>query len=868
MERIVGTGNRLIEVNLSNQRVKNLSIAEEDRRAYIGGKGLGLRLLSKRLRPGINPLGEENWLIFMTGVLMGTGAPCSGRFSGLTKSPLTNIIMHGTCGGPFGLALKTAGYDGLLITGKAPAPVALIINASGVSFQSAEHLWGLDTRQTQVELITDRASGALVIGPAGEARVRYANIISGYRVLNRGGMGAVMGAKNLKAVVAHGGTCAIIPEDKQSFNEAVKSASACIGRNSTTSIVYPKFGTASHVGWSNKNHILPVKNFTAAHHSKASNISGEALSFTFKSHHQTCMSCGIKCGHATFTEAGTRRIVPDYDALAMLGPNLGIFDARRILTWNEICELLGMDAISTGAALAWSMEAGEKNLFDSPVAFESPEGISQTIEDIAYRKGLGDELANGTRYLAEQYGGDEFAMHVKGLEIGAYDPRGVWGQGLGYAVANQGGCHRSSALFALEAGLGLISPCSVQSKAEWVFFFENLYAAIHSLHFCQLTAFAYLMESSGISRIPKKMLKPAMKYFPLLSGHCVDIGIYIRFLNAVTGFNYSRKEFLTAGKRIHLLERWLNTKEGIGRKDDTLPPRFLNESRKDDPYSLTVPLEEMLGGYYALRKYDDRGVPTDEALASLGIIDECGPGLSEQKTAQTRKIKKNAVIQSEAAVYDDAEIKITEEHNAHDLAPSCKDDAERNTEAPPQGIDKKNQTGIQCRVVTPNQNVLRKFPIKLVLWCLGRSIQASYGVDKEIQKEIDGLPHGYIFAIEVIFTGYKAVIAKNSAGKPRFLGFHPQGVEADLIIQMKGVSISKDFFFLTKRNHQFFAEQRLVIRGDTAAACRVARIVSMTAIYLLPAKLARRMVRSYPSLSSKRRYWGRFLIMLNALIGI
>ena len=238
IKKIIGSSNRILEIDLKSEQVKELQVTDNDRKLYLGGKGLGLKLLFERLAPGIDPLGEANYLAFMMGVLMGTGAPCSGRFAALTKSPLTGIMLASSCGGPFGMAYKTAGYDGLLIIGKSEKPIYLEIDSNGVKFQDAAHLWGKDTVETQQALSSDRKDGVLAIGPAGENRVRYANIASGHRFLGRGGMGAVMGAKNLKAIVAHGGTYRILPHDPDKFKAVCKKATQYIKANKHTGDLY------------------------------------------------------------------------------------------------------------------------------------------------------------------------------------------------------------------------------------------------------------------------------------------------------------------------------------------------------------------------------------------------------------------------------------------------------------------------------------------------------------------------------------------------------------------------------------------------------------------------------------------------------
>ncbi len=242
MKEIIGTSNRILEVDLTRSKVDICEVKPRERRLYLGGKGLGLKLLYDRLRAGADPLGEENIIAFMPGVLMGTGAPCSGRFAAVTKSPLTGIMVASSCGGPFGMALKTAGWDGLLVRGKATTPTYLLITSEGVEFRDAGALWGLDTVATQSKLDEKRA-GMLVIGPAGENLVRFANIATGDRFLGRGGMGAVMGSKNLKAIVALGGAYKIIPVDQPAFDRLKRKATSYINRNRITGNLYRNYGT-------------------------------------------------------------------------------------------------------------------------------------------------------------------------------------------------------------------------------------------------------------------------------------------------------------------------------------------------------------------------------------------------------------------------------------------------------------------------------------------------------------------------------------------------------------------------------------------------------------------------------------------------
>lgn len=617
METISGCSNKILQVNLTDESVRIYTVTPEERALYLGAKGLGLKLLYDRMKPGCDALGPDNYLAFMPGVLMGTGAPCSGRFAAVTKSPLTGIMVSSSCGGPFGMALKTAGWDGLLISGKAADPVCLDISAQGAEFRPAGEIWGKGIDEAQA-ILDSKKSKSLVIGPAGENRVWFANAGSGHRFLGRGGLGAVMGSKNLKAVVATGGSFRIKPVFAEKFKKLQKKGNRQINHNPTTSVTYRNFGTASNVEPCNTAGLLPVHNFKDGSHEMADRVSGQHMAKEHATTHHTCKPCTIRCGHQGQFNAGTQP-APEYETIGLLGTSLGIFDLDKIAEWNQICSTLGMDTISAGGTLAWVMEASEKGLLSSDLKFGSADGVSQALEDIAFGRGFGADMAKGSRFLSQKYGGKAFAIHIKGLEMAAYDPRGSFGQGLSYAVANRGGCHLSAYLVAQEIYLGLLKPDSVFGKAKWVKFFEDLTCCINSLQICQFTMFAFLMEPLLSRMTPKPLLGILMHYFPDMAIPLVDFSLYLGLWNAVTGMKLSRREFLKAGERVHVLERLMNTNEGITSTDDTLPDRFLNENRASDKHHLTVPLEKMKTAYYQLRGYDSNGTPSEKMLKKLKI---------------------------------------------------------------------------------------------------------------------------------------------------------------------------------------------------------------------------------------------------------
>ncbi len=619
MKKIIGTSNRLLEINLSKQSIKVTKIDPKDREMYLGGKGLGLKLLYDRMKPGIDPLSEDNMIAFMMGVFIGTGAPCTGRWDAITKSPLTGIMVTSSCGGPFGTALKTAGYDGLLLSGKADKPVYIRIDDKGATIEDASHLWGKDTDETQDTFELSRKDGAMVIGVAGENLVKYANVKSGHRFLGRGGIGAVLGSKNVKAIVAFGGQYKIIPKNEENFKKLKKKANKFINNNHTTAEAYRNYGTASHVNACNKSGILPVNNFQDGSHEKALQISGEMYRVKHNSKFSSCQSCTILCGHKGSFDGEKTLQFPEYETVGLMGSNLGNFDTQYLAEWNELCGKYGLDTISMGTTLSYVMEATEKGLMKTDLQFGKQENVAEIIEKIAYRKDIGDEIANGSRWLSEKYGGEEFAMHVKGMEMSAYDPRGAWGQGLSYAVANRGACHLSAPVFSLEGILHYLNQYTTKYKPKFVDYFEDMFAAVNSLHTCQFTSYAYMLEPFVAKTTPKKMLGFMMQNAAELALGLMDVSVYSDLYEAISGIELSQKQMFHAGRRIHILERYMNTLEGISRKDDTLPRRLLKEGRQSDPKNRTVPLNKMLDKYYQMKGYDDNGIPTEKTLLDLDI---------------------------------------------------------------------------------------------------------------------------------------------------------------------------------------------------------------------------------------------------------
>ena len=611
--KITGTAGKFLWIDLTQKNWSAYPVSAKDQRLYLGGKGLAIKIyydLCRGRLEKIDPLGGGNPLIFATGVLVGTRAPCSARFEVVTKSPLTGLLVGSSCGGPVGEALRTAGWDGLIIEGSADGATLLKVSATGVEFEDASSLWGMETGEAQEALELDAKEAAALIGPAGENGVLYANIRSGHRFAGRGGIGAVMGAKKVKAIVVRGWSATIEPADPDGFRRAAGLARKRITRNPMTQ-AYRAYGTAYNLRPGLEAGFLPARNFAAPPPPAADSCSGEAMAEHYRTKFSTCRHCAILCGHKGVYPDGRTRQIPEYETVGIFGANIGNTDPDLIGHWNERMNDLGMDTISAGSSIAWAMEAAEKGIRQSSLRFGEVEKIDSLITDIARRRGEGAELAEGTLRLSRRYGGSEFAIQVKGLECAAYDPRAAWGQGLSYAVYNKGGCHLGSYLIGLERLLEMMPPHTARGKPEWTVFCEDLYAAINSLQICQFTTYGILTEPPIPRCVPRFLLRVVTIYTPRMSQLLMDWSVLNRLFSSITGLRVGKLAFLKAGERITKLERWINSQMSPDAAADTLPARFTDEGEHP------VPIRRMVKRYYRLRSYTGEGIPDRRQLEAL-----------------------------------------------------------------------------------------------------------------------------------------------------------------------------------------------------------------------------------------------------------
>lgn len=597
-----GWTGKILRVNLSEKTIHVENLDPELARNFLGARGLGTKIFSSEVDPGVEPLSPENKLIFAAGPLTGTNAISAGRYNVVTKAPLTGTIAASNSGGYFGPELKYAGYDVIIFEGKADSSVYLYINNDEAELRSAQNVWGKNTHETEdiLRAETDPEAKIACIGPAGEKLVRYACIINDKnRAAGRSGVGAVMGSKNLKAVVVRG-TKGVKIADPQGFKAAVDAAFKKIKENPVTSGGLPAYGSAVLVNILNAHGALPTRNFQTGLFPVAEKISGETLTDTYLIRKKACWSCPIACGRATRVPDGKfagHGEGPEYEALWSMGADCDIDDLAAILKANYICNEMGMDPITYGATLACAMELYEKGYLpekdvQQPLSFGDADALVEMAAKTGNREGFGDLLAEGSYRLAEKYGQPELSMTAKKQEYPAYDPRAIQGIGLEYATSNRGGCHVRGYTIASEV-LGIpqaADPLTTEGKAGLAKIFQDLTAVVDSSGTCLFTTFA------------------------LGAGDLVDM------LSAATGFKYSVEGALLAGERIWNLERQFNLDAGFTKADDTLAPRILNEPMPEGPGKGKVSnLKVMLEEYYLLRGWKEDGTIPPETKERLGL---------------------------------------------------------------------------------------------------------------------------------------------------------------------------------------------------------------------------------------------------------
>ena len=592
----------VLRINLTDSTIKKEALDLELAKKYIGARGLGVKTLIDEVSPEVDALSPENKFIIACGPLTGAPVPTSGRFMVVTKAPLTGTIAISNSGGKWGAELKFAGYDMIIVEGKAEKPVYINISDDVVEIKDASDLWGtltLDATNKLKERHGDK-SKVLCIAPGGEKLSLMAAVMNDVdRTAGRGGVGAVMGSKNLKGIVVRG-TNKVELYDAEKTKNTASEKTTILMKDPVAGGGLPTYGTAVLVNIINENGVHPVRNFQESYTDQADKISGETMTNTCLVKKNPCYRCPIACGRWVKLNDGTECGGPEYETLWSFGSDCDVYDLDAINTANMLCNEYGIDTISTGATIAAAMELYQRGyITDADIEADGlslkwgdAEAVVGWTRKIGLREGFGDKMADGSYRLCESYGVPEFSMTVKKQEIPAYDPRAIQGHGITYAVNNRGGCHIKGYMVSPEI-LGYpekLDRFADEGKAGYAKVFHDLTAVIDSLGLCIFTTFG------------------------------LGLPDYVHLYNAVIGDEYTDETLLQAGDRIWTLEKIFNLKAGLTKADDTLPRRLLEDPIVAGPSKGNVHhLKVLLPEYYSVRGWDENGVPKPETLKTLGL---------------------------------------------------------------------------------------------------------------------------------------------------------------------------------------------------------------------------------------------------------
>jgi aldehyde:ferredoxin oxidoreductase len=605
---------KILRVDLTKGKVEAEKLDEDLAKKFIGGSGLATKILYDETGPETDPLGPDNRLIFMTGPFAATPIITSGRHHVVTKSPLTGAYTESDSGGTWGPFLKRAGFDGIVVSGKSSKPVYLWVADGKAEIRDASRFWGMDTYDVEPAIRKETRNEAVVasIGPGGEKAVRYASIMNDgkdARAAGRGGAGAVMGSKNLKAIAVHG-TMQVEIADPEGLRASLKEISPMVAKNTEG---MRKNGTAGGLATFEALGSLPLQNwkYQGRWEKGAAKIAGPAMTEKILTGNYFCEKCVIGCGRRVKISSGSFAPVegagPEYETVAMLGSLCLVDDMEAIAKANELCNRYGIDTISCGGAIAFAMEAYEKGLITKKETGEIElqwgrgDVMVKMVEKIGKREGLGHILGEGVRIAAEKIGKNavEYSLHVKGQELPAHDPRCYNGGAVSYATSNRGACHLAGFTHVFERVLGMseigiekpVPRLEVKGKGELAAKTQDVMGLYDSLKVCKFTMFG------------------GLKLTPILSWYTM-----------VTGIPMEMPEFLKTGERIFNLKRLYNVRCGISRKDDTLPARFLTLKHEGESLTPSLPpLGEMLAEYYQYRGWTEEGFPRPEKLKELGL---------------------------------------------------------------------------------------------------------------------------------------------------------------------------------------------------------------------------------------------------------
>ncbi len=603
-----GYTGRILYVDLSAQKWKMENITENFARKFLGGNGFAVKILYDHLAAGVDPFSPQNMIVLAVGPITDTPVPSTSRGYIATKSPLTNLFFDSTFGGRFAITQKRTGFEAIVISGQAAEPTYIIIDEEGAQFKPASSLWGKLTKETgeSIQAAEGEDVDVLAIGPAGEKLVRFASLTHYWRgregVAGRGGIGAVFGSKNLKAIGVKGKRKTEIA-DPQKLQDLIASRKEFLEKGT---VGLKNLGTPLLVNMINTIGGLGVHNAQEEYSPQAIGISGERIKELYFARHDTCFACPIACGKTLQLPAemgNLRWKMPEYETLYSLGSMLEIWEPAPLLKLNYLCDQLGLDTISMGVTISFALECFARGLLTPQdtggkvLQFRDAPLIIELVEETAQRKGLGNYLAEGSYRFSERLGKEaqKFLYCLKKLEIAGHSPRALKGMSIGYATATRGGSHHDARPTLQYAGE--FDRTKTANQPLFAMRTQNFSAFDDSLTQCRFAS------ERGFGGIINEN--------------------YVAMVQAVTGWEVTLEELEQIGERIYNLERTFNCREGVSRKDDQLPFRVQNEPIPSGPsqgmYCPPAELEMMLEEYYRLRGWDSQGIPTAERLQILGL---------------------------------------------------------------------------------------------------------------------------------------------------------------------------------------------------------------------------------------------------------
>lgn len=611
-----GYTGKILRINLTDRSFGEEKLPPEIAREFIGGAGLGIKYLYDEVAPGTDPLGVGNKLIFAPGPFTGTSVPCASRMSVVAKSPLTGAVGLALSGGQFPAELKFAGWDAIIVEGKAEKPVYISIRDSAVRFRDADHVWGTftgDCQQIIKDELGDQNTRVICIGPAGERLSKIACLINERRAVGRKGLGAVMGSKNLKAIAIRGsGTVPIASE------EAYKAArTAMLKTMKESPVLYPEFaknGTPMVVDLLGAMGMLSAKNWTATGEFVPVEGLGAAAQDTRKIGKEHCYNCPVGCSQMKLAKTGSYAGIltegPEFETIYSFGSGVGVGNLDAVIAADRLSDDLGLDTMSAGVTIAFAMELFEKGLLTLSdtggldLRFGNDQAVMTVLRQMAFREGIGDLLADGSRSAAARIGKgtEKYAMQIKGLELPAYDVRGAKAHGLNYATSYTGADHNRGYAFQEIFGVPVpweVDRFAIEGKGKLTKWNQDVRAAT-----CDCAPMcAFLLDTALPADGPQNTA---------------------RLMEAVTGLEFTPEEIEQVGERVNNLAKAFNVREGFTRADDTFPERLMTEPLKEGASKgqmiSKADLDRMLDEYYGERGWDvTTGMPTRAKLVELRL---------------------------------------------------------------------------------------------------------------------------------------------------------------------------------------------------------------------------------------------------------